>query len=708
MCRACQRDVEETHALGGDLGEDPGVDRHGLRIALVRRREVEHRIAVVVVLAHIGSRLPVTAFEEERAEDDRVFEPLRLVDRDDLHEVAIGFEPQLARRRRARARCAAVASQRSSASGAMPDAAASCSCSPRCSRFVMRRSPSLRASMRGDYAFAGDQPPVHHGEPARPPQRAIFDEAIDMCGKRGVVVRQRRDGSGVLSEDLRRQRRTHEVRARRLEHRGEHARDLVGVGRAEDALLRELDAADAERGERVLHVDALRVRAHEDGDVGRAQRHVVEADPLLRGLAQQPRDLRRRGAHCGGLRIGAQHRRAVCGRRQHPDGERRARRGVVRERRAMARPRGHRAIVELGERKGARVRAEQRVLRGDQRRCRALVLEQRVVRLRARAALRNTRAGRRCGSRRSPASDRRRGTPARRCPGRSLEDRELQRIGVLELVDQRGGILRAQAVGQSRMARGFRARHGGCAAGRRSRRRAASRLRLRTSAGASLDQARGSVRDAHGPDRFCSARRVSRNSAGRGEERMRRRRAALARAFPEPCRCQQIELVVLRVRRQRIARARARRPNRANARAIAFGVVDVPVQRARSRRCAKIAAIAARCACHSALARAIAVGERRGVGRRRVDSGGKAAAAQTASPCAARRCARTFPANRAGRSGTPQAPDRSRPTATSPSPEVVDDVLQDRAVVGQELDRERQSRRRTACRRARGSRTRES
>ena len=404
-----------------------------------------------------------------------------------------------------------VASQRSSASGAMPDAAASCSCSPRWSRFVIRRSPSLRASMRAttpspaiSRRYITANPRVRHSARYSTKRSTCAANAASSSVSAAMA-------SGALSEDLRRQRRTHEVRARRLEHRGEHACDLVGVGRAEDALLRELDAADAERGERVLHVDALRVRAHEDGNVGRAQRHVVEADPLLRGLAQQPRDLRRRGAHCGGLRIGAQHRRAVCGRRQHPDGERRARRGVVREHRAMARPRGHRAIVELGEREGARIRAEQRVLRGDQRRCRALVLEQGEVRLRARARVRNTHGGRRCGSRRSIASDRRRGTPARRCPGRSLRRSQIA-------ADRYPGTRRsarrdtARAGGRAvQDGRGFRARHGGCAADRRSRRR----VRRACACGPRPARARrgaGSARDAHGSESSCSARRASRNA----------------------------------------------------------------------------------------------------------------------------------------------------------------------------------------------------
>ena len=83
-----------------------------------------------------------------------------------------------------------------------------------------------------------------------------------------------------------------------LRDRREHALELFGFARREDALGAALHARDAERRERVAHRRALPVAAHEHRDVAAAQSRafavaVVDARRAARAELEQARDLGR-------------------------------------------------------------------------------------------------------------------------------------------------------------------------------------------------------------------------------------------------------------------------------------------------------------------------------------------------------------------------------------------------------------------------------
>ena len=287
-----------------------------------------------------------------------------------------------------------------------------------------------------------------------------------------------------------------------------------------------------------------------------------------------------------------------------------------------------------------------------------------------------------------------------------LEDRELQRIGVLELVDQRRGILRAQAVGQSGMRVALRARRGGCAADRRSRRRA----RRACACGP-----RRRVLDEAADQRETRAGQVASQRAPGVEQRARRRQRTDAPASCCPCSCistsrarrQQIELVVLRVGRERIARAKPVRPSRRSALAIDSVVVDVAAAAFRARSCANsfgdrrpLRVPTARARRDSSRASAVVVWP----ALRRVRAGKRSRASGFAvrrATIARERFRRIAPVDQVRRERR-----RARARRDVPAPEVVDDVLRESRCRRSGARPRTAGRPRTACRRARGSRSR--
>ncbi len=96
--RARQRHVDEAQRLGRFLELHRILDLVLLVADLVAVTEVDDRGAVVVVVFaafRLRAAEPGIAVPQERAEHDRELEALRLVDGDDLDEIAVRFEAQL-------------------------------------------------------------------------------------------------------------------------------------------------------------------------------------------------------------------------------------------------------------------------------------------------------------------------------------------------------------------------------------------------------------------------------------------------------------------------------------------------------------------------------------------------------------------------------------------------------------------------------------
>ena len=329
-----------------------------------------------------------------------------------------------------------------------------------------------------------------------------------------------------------------------------------------------------------LHVDALRVRAHQHRDVGSAQRHVVEADRGSRAASRSSRAISAaRGANCGGPR-----RRAASCRHRLPSGSiqtvqrSRAARRRVREQRAMARRRGHRADSRgSGSAKARAFAPNSAVLRGDQRRRRAL-----VRRAACSAPARRARCEIRVQVGIAEAVDRllriaQRGTPARHCRGRSRS----------KIANCSGSV----SWNSSISAAGYCARRrsgnpdgrrlckrgvGGCAADRRSRRRVHLACAWRISARARRSTRRR-ISASRARTRLVCARRRS------PRQRVRQRRRTDVSACGHPCSVHfrsradvsRSSLSVLRILRQRIVVAQPDRPQSAKRLGDRVCVVDV-------------------------------------------------------------------------------------------------------------------------------------
>ncbi|KOS78788.1 putative exodeoxyribonuclease V, beta subunit [Burkholderia mallei] len=193
------------------------------------------------------------------------------------------------------------------------------------------------------------------------------------------------------------------------------------------------------------------MRLHEHRDAGRRERLAAERHRALARAPHQPRDFRRACMRGVPLRVALGQHVVAGGQRPYAEVARAGKRiGRVDKRRAHARARAHRFVIEPVEHERARVRAEHAVARIDDRGRRALVHRERVARGRPRA-----RGEIRVQVRRAEAVDRllRIADEKERAGGREdrIEDRELQRVRILEFVDERGRIARAQRLAQPRM-----------------------------------------------------------------------------------------------------------------------------------------------------------------------------------------------------------------------------------------------------------------
>jgi len=190
--RARQRDIDEARALGRLLAR--GLAARVVLLLVVAAVVKHGRAVVAVIFARIGQtrrrRLAHAAVVEKRTEHDRVFETLRLVHGDDLHEIAVRFEPQL---RLLAARCAARTLDGQPAQRRRDARLRRGARLHEFGEMVDVGEPPL-AFHTGDEAlrdvqFAHQRAP-HHGEAALVPQHPVARKALDPAhridGLRGI------------------------------------------------------------------------------------------------------------------------------------------------------------------------------------------------------------------------------------------------------------------------------------------------------------------------------------------------------------------------------------------------------------------------------------------------------------------------------------------------------------------------------------------
>ncbi len=212
-------------------------------------------------------------------------------------------------------------------------------------------------------------------------------------------------------------------------------------------MLRYFDAGHAALGQRVAHPAGLRVRAHQHGNIAWRQRASFQQDLAGRAADHQPCNLTG-GRCCGPIARGMGCQDTLVLVRQHPYLQVGVGTGGVAERHALFLAELYRVIVQPGQHERLRVGAEQFVEGGDQTCRRALVAAQRG---RGLHHLPGLQVGMQVGI--AEAVDGLLGVAdqEQRCIGAMVdaaENRKLQRIGVLEFVNQRDRITGAQRIRQ--------------------------------------------------------------------------------------------------------------------------------------------------------------------------------------------------------------------------------------------------------------------
>ncbi len=185
------------------------------------------------------------AVPQEGAEHHLVFEALGLVDSDDLHQVAVRFEAQLRHlvgaivatpggqpaQQRIRGRIFSTGLLQQFAEmeqvGQPPFAVAACE------------------QAAGD-RFVVHPLPEHDAKAPAQPGVAVAAEARHGLQQPCFVVGQRGDGGGIEAHQLGSQRAIQQRLAGRLDDRQQDVFQTRGVRRVENAVLRQLDAADTD------------------------------------------------------------------------------------------------------------------------------------------------------------------------------------------------------------------------------------------------------------------------------------------------------------------------------------------------------------------------------------------------------------------------------------------------------------------------------
>ena len=319
---------------------------------------------------------------------------------------------------------------------------------------MSRRSPSSYAQEARRHTLRLHQSAEHLDESLVPPERLVVQERIRACLPGRLVLVERLQRIPAEAEEIRGQSGPHQRLAPRLRHGQEDALDLRRLVRRKDARLAELDAGHPTREERLPHPVGLGVGPHQDGDVPSRERCRPDAGLVSTCRREKPRNLGRRGLDGSGRGLLLGHRLTFARAGEAPDPERRL---VVRrddERPSLLLGRPHRMERDLVEQERVSGPPEDGVYRPDQPGSGAPVSIQRASRLRV-----ATRRQIREDVRPPETEDGLLGIPHQKdrepASGVDLpEDRVLGGVGVLKLVDQRRGIMPAQAGGQRRAVRG--------------------------------------------------------------------------------------------------------------------------------------------------------------------------------------------------------------------------------------------------------------
>ncbi len=323
-------------------------------------------------------RADLQAVPQERAEHHFVFQAFRLVDGDDLHQIAVRFQPQL----------------RVLAAHRLPAAIRQ----PAQQRFrpgvghggLVQQFAQMQEI--GQAAFpvgASEQPPgdalglrplpEHEAEAAFEPGVAIAGEAGHRPQQLALVAGQGQDGLRIAAHQFRGEGGEQAHGMAGLGDRQQHPLQLLRVRRGENALARELDTADAECSECLLDQAALGMAFHQHRDIAGEQAAAVHGDALGGAFAHQPRHLGGGGLHRPLPRLVAQQIAAVRVPRQAPDAQRRrARAGLAAVDEGWARLGAEMdlLVVDPGQDEAPGVASEQAVAGEDQPFDRALIVGQ--------------------------------------------------------------------------------------------------------------------------------------------------------------------------------------------------------------------------------------------------------------------------------------------------------------------------------------------
>ena len=289
-----QRHVDQPQVLGGAFETDLRLDGRLVAIVAVVQHRQARGVVVLTTFQRAGraTRMPIP---EKRAEPDRILQPFGLVDGHDLNQVAVRLQTQLR--------------------GVVGASLGALRLQP--AQQQLRRPVQLRGLVQGLRqvkqvgqpplavgagqqtfvdAFAHHQAAQHHAHTTLQPEFPVFGEAGDDTEQRGLIRRNRLDACGVEAEHVGGQRRAQQTVAGRFQDRCQHTLQVFGVRALEDAGLRQLDTANPQRGQRLPHLAALGVAAHENGDVATRQRLVADQDFAPLRAVEQSRDLAGTGA----------------------------------------------------------------------------------------------------------------------------------------------------------------------------------------------------------------------------------------------------------------------------------------------------------------------------------------------------------------------------------------------------------------------------
>ena len=444
MHRARERHVDQAQGFGSGLDGQLLLDGAVRVDRLVEVGvEVDHGLVVIVVVLlaiEAAGKTCRASVPQRRAEHDRVLQALGLVHGDDLHQIAVGLEPQL-RGLVAAALRALVLQPAQQRFGRGVAARALRGFVQTLAQVQQVGHAPLAVGARQQplaHLFLDHPAPEHHAHTALEPQISVLGAALDQREQLQLVARDRLDGRRIAPQQLGGQGRAQQALAGGLEDGGQHSGEFFGVVAGKHAGLRQLHAAHAQRSQCVAHLAAVGVAAHQHRDVAGRKRAATERDvPLLR-RADQPGDLAGADFHRGASGLRLWQRLATVVLRQRPQLQRRAGFGGIDQRLALLGTEAHLLVGQARTHEGAVVAPEQRVQAVQQRLGRALVFAQRVNLRRTRARLQ---VGRQVGI--AKTVDRLLGVAHQKqrraaVAVKRVEHRELQRVGVLKLVDQRG------------------------------------------------------------------------------------------------------------------------------------------------------------------------------------------------------------------------------------------------------------------------------